>query len=114
MKTMLACRLDVFDADQRARHAASRQAIRAATRHVTELVDGYALDLGVDPDAFVNAAEWVSLERHCCPFLNFGLELKDDGGVSLSLTGRGAVKAFLEAETTLLHHRTAATGPPAP
>ena len=112
MKTMLMCRLNVLDAGQRARYAASRQAIRAATRHATELSDGYALDLGFDPDAFLTAAEWISLERHCCPFLNFGLVLKDDGAVSLSLTGPGAVKAFLDDEMRVLSHRTAATSVP--
>ena len=112
MKTMLMCRLNVLDAAQRARYATSRQAIRAATRHVTELSDGYALDLGFDPDASVKAAEWISLERHCCPFLNFGLELKDDGAVSLSLTGPDAVKAFLDDEMRLLNHRTVPTSAP--
>jgi hypothetical protein len=112
MTTMLTCRLNVLDAGQRARYAASRQAVRVATRHIMELSDGYALDLGFDPDAFLKAAEWISLERHCCPFLNFGLELKDDGAVSLSLTGPGAVKAFLDGEMRLLDHRTAATSVP--
>src|SRR5207247_10557408 len=64
------------------------------------------------PARLFQAAEWISLERHCCPFLNFGLELKDDGDVSLSLTGSDAVRALLDDEMRLLQNSNAATSVP--
>jgi hypothetical protein len=96
MTPMITCRLDVLDSAQRARQSERRRAIRAATRETRELSDGYALHLGSDPDTFLEAAEWISLERRCCSFLNFKLELKDDGNVWLWLTGSGGVKAFID------------------
>ena len=45
------------------------------------------------------AAEFIALERLCCPFLNFGLEIKAEGGpVWLRLSGREGVKAFIREE----------------
>ena len=95
MTPTIACRLDVLDSAQRERHVECRQVLRAATRETRELSDGYAIYLGSDTDAFLKAAEWIILERRCCSFLNFKLELKDDGGVLLWLTGSEGVKAFI-------------------
>jgi hypothetical protein len=47
----------------------------------------------------MTAAEWVSLERKCCPFLAFEIEQpKDQGPVWLRITGPEGVKAFIEEE----------------
>jgi len=45
------------------------------------------------------AAEFISLERLCCPFLRFSLEVEPEGGpIWLRLTGREGVKAFIREE----------------
>ena len=42
------------------------------------------------------------LERLCCPFVRFRLEMEEDGGpLYLSLTGRDGVKEFLRGELGL-------------
>ena len=46
----------------------------------------------------VQLAEWISLERRCCPFLEFALEWKRDDSVSVRLTGEAGVKQFIAAE----------------
>jgi hypothetical protein len=93
----LVCRLDVFDPDERARYAALRTALRAETLEVQELADGYAVRLPSDPTAFRRAADWITLERRCCPFLALGLEWAGDDRVWLRLTGSAEVKTFLGA-----------------
>jgi hypothetical protein len=95
MTPTIACRLDMLDSAQRERQVECRQVIRAATRETRELSDGYAIYLGSDTGAFLKAAEWIVLERRCCSFLNFKLELNDNGNVWLWLTGSEGVKAFI-------------------
>lgn len=66
---------------------------------IRELADGYEFRLADDSSAITTAAEFISLERLCCPFLNFGLEIKAEGGpVWLRLRGREGVKAFIREE----------------
>src|SRR5215813_10204491 len=85
----VACRLGVFTPTQRARWRGRVEAKRA-------LGDGFALRLPGDADTLLAAAEWMTLERLCCPFLGFALELEPDGGAAwLRLSGRAEVKAFL-------------------
>jgi hypothetical protein len=91
----IACRLDVFDAAERSRYTALRTALRAETLEVQELADGYAVRLPSDPAAFRRAADWITLERRCCPFLALGLEWAGDDRVWLRLIGGAEVKAFL-------------------
>ena len=66
---------------------------------IRELGDGYEFRLADDGSAITRAAEFISLEKLCCPFLNFALEIKPDGGpVWLRLSGREGVKAFIREE----------------
>ena len=91
----LECRLDVFETSEQDRYATLRAAVRAGMNAVHELPDGYAVGLSTEPALFRQAAEWITLERRCCPFLTLGLEWAEDGRVWLRLTGRPEVKAFL-------------------
>ena len=43
-------------------------------------------------------AEWIGLERACCPFLRFALDVEPNiGAVWLRLTGTARVKEFIGA-----------------
>lgn len=59
--------------------------------------DGYAFLYPGDPQLFLRLAEWITLERRCCPFLTFAVEFKSDGDIELTLSGDPAVKQFLTA-----------------
>lgn len=91
----LACRLDALDRSERLRYAALRTAMKPAVRETRELPDGFAVRLTSDPALFRQVAEWIVLERRCCPFLALGLDWSDGDTVWLRLTGRPGVKAFL-------------------
>lgn len=93
----LACNLAAMTAEQRARHHSLGAALRAMTQEVLELSDGLAFRL--PPEAWSMAAEFVSLEKLCCPFVRFRLEMLENGGpLRLTLSGREGVKEFLRAE----------------
>jgi hypothetical protein len=50
-------------------------------------------------DTILRAAEFISLERLCCPFFNFVLEVEPESGpLWLKMTGQDGVKQFLQAE----------------
>jgi len=66
-----------------------------AADEIRELAEGYAARLRPDPALFRQVAEWITLERRCCPFLGLGLNWSEGDAVWLSLTGGPGVKAFL-------------------
>lgn len=92
-----ACNAKALTAEERRRHHDLSQSVFGSVRERTELPDGYGFRL--PPDQLVPAAEWVSMERRCCPFLAFVLEQsRDQGALWLRVTGAPGVKAFIAAE----------------
>ena len=98
-ETPLACNLKALTAAERVAH--KERTVRVfQDAKLTPLADGYAIALPAG--TWSEAAQWVELERKCCPFLRFQLEsAAESGDVVLRLTGRNGVKAFLEEELRL-------------
>jgi len=95
----LACRLDALDAKQRGRHAQLAGELAAAATGVEELPEGYAVHFPGRPYLFLRLAEWMELERACCPFLQIGLAFQNgSGSMRLDLRGPDGVKDFLRSE----------------
>lgn len=68
-----------------------------AVQETVELEDGYAFRLS--PETLVTTARWVSLERKCCPFFAFEIEVASSAGPSwLRITGAEGVKEFIRTE----------------
>jgi hypothetical protein len=95
----IACDLTAIPSEQRGRHEALATLMFGAVEQKRELADGYAYQLPVD--LWEQVAEWVMLERLCCPFLNFGLELRQDGEFWLTLSGSPGAKEILQAGVAL-------------
>ena len=96
------CDLTAMDTEQRERHRVVAQHLHGAIQEVRELPDGYALRFPVEPSTVFMAAEFITLERLCCPFLTLALEVeRERGPLWLKLTGREGVKPFLRAELGL-------------
>lgn len=93
-----ACRAHALDKVQRSRQQALLEVVRRSAVGKHDLPDGLALTFPADPALFVELAEWVSLERRCCPFLEFALEWKANDNVAVRLTGQPGVKEFIAAE----------------
>ncbi len=67
-----------------------------AIQEVRELPNGYGFRLPSDAATLMIIAEDLSLERLCCPFLHFTLEITPAGGpLWLSFTGPEGTKEFL-------------------
>ena len=98
----IACDFSAMTAEQRARRQILARQMHAATKEVHELPDGYAFRFSAEPELCLTLAEFMTLERLCCPFFTFRLELEHEGGpMWLRLTGRDGVKQFLRAELGL-------------
>src|SRR3989442_14725094 len=93
----LACIVEPFSPAQRERWQELGKNWRASVLEIRELPDGYALRIPPDAASVLAAAEWMTLDRVCCPFLTFALEIEREGGpVWLRLTGRTGVKEFMQ------------------
>jgi hypothetical protein len=96
----IACRPAALTADERERSRILRNDIAAATSKSVELPNGYSFQLRGDPHVFRSAAEWITLERRCCPFLAFEIAWPQGDATApwLSLTSPAGTKSFLAAE----------------
>jgi hypothetical protein len=67
-----------------------------AVQEIQELPDGYAWRLPSDPEILPLVAEDLNMERLCCPFVRYTLEIEPNRGPFwLRMTGGEGVKAFL-------------------
>ena len=100
--TPLACNMTAFTVEQRERHQTLAQQLFESVEEAQELPAGYAFRLPMEASMCIAVAEFITLERLCCPFLNFVLEVEpEDGPLWLKLTGPDGVKQVLQAELGL-------------
>ena len=93
--------MSAIEPGRRDQHAAAGREVFRAVAEILELPDGYAFRLPGEQDLLAKTAEFISLERLCCPSLGFALEAEPEGGpVWLRLTGREGVKAFIREEVS--------------
>lgn len=98
-KTPFACNMAAFNAEQKKRVLDLLKELKTKRQEVKELPDGYAFRYAMDSDTFRKAAEFITLERLCCPFFEFELAAeKADGAMWLRLKGREGVKEFIKIE----------------
>lgn len=99
LQSPIACDMSVLSPTERQTHLAASWELFSKVQAIKELPDGYEFQLGDDPNAIIKLAEFVTFEKVCCPFLNFAIEVEaEDGPVTLRLTGREGVKAFVREE----------------
>ena len=99
----LACDMSAIEPAMRAQHVANGRQVFRGAEEIRELLDGYAFRLRPVSDSLLKAVEFIAMERLCCPFLRFSLEVEAKGGpVWLRLTGREGVRAFVRAEVVEL------------
>jgi len=94
-----ACDMTAIAPHQRDQHLAAIKRLFAAVTQVNELPNGYQFELPNQTEMLGLASTFISLERLCCPFFGFTLEVEPEGGkLLLSLTGRQGVKPFILEE----------------
>jgi hypothetical protein len=94
-----ACNLREIASADRPRYNDLVKRIRNAIRNRTEIPAGYTFKLDSKVISLPEAAEWMGMERLCCPFLTLQLSVSgEDSHWLLSLTGPAGVKTLLEYE----------------
>jgi hypothetical protein len=98
----IACDLNALTRAERERRGTLVGALAQAIIGRAELDHGYELRVDSARLDLPALAEWLALERRCCPFLHFRVELgPGDGPVTVALSGGDGVKDFLRVEMGL-------------
>lgn len=99
-KTMpIVCNPNAIALTERGQHTTTTHQLFAAIQKVQELPNGYAFQLPKTPPMLLTAAEFISRESLCCPFLGFAIEIEPENGpLWLRLTGSEEVKQFIQTE----------------
>jgi len=95
MDKPIACDLNAIPLEQRQGHVTLTERLFVQVEERQGLEDGYAYRLPVA--LLQTAAQFISLERLCCPFFTFNLEVEDER-LWLKLTGPQGAKELLEGE----------------
>jgi hypothetical protein len=95
----IACDMTAITPERRPKHIANIKKLFGLVQITRELPDGYSFKLPNDSEVLLMTAEFIALERLCCPFFDFAIDIEREGGPFwLSLAGRAGVKPFIMAE----------------
>jgi hypothetical protein len=94
--------MNALDPADRARHALLVSELASAAPAVEELAEGFAFRFPSRPYLFLRIAEWIGLERQCCPFLAIRLDVEHASRtLKVSVSGPAGAKELLRAELPL-------------
>jgi hypothetical protein len=94
---ILACNIHAINGVHRPRYDNLVTRLRAAMRDARELPDGYSYSLDSAKITEPEVSEWIDMERLCCPFLVFQLEVAGEAS-RLTMRGPEGAKAILRSE----------------
>ena len=94
MSPGLTCNIEVIGATERPRYDDLKRRLRFGIEDRSELPDGYCYSLRSNKITLVEVAEWIMMERQCCPFLTFQLEVARETS-RLTMRGPDGTKAIL-------------------
>jgi hypothetical protein len=98
-KIPIACDMAAFNDTQRGRYQNLRRNLLATVCEIKEESNGYSFCWNHEASTLLQIAEWVSLERLCCPFLQFSIKVTPAGGPIWLTLGEGPdIKEFLQHE----------------
>jgi hypothetical protein len=98
-ETPFFCNIKALSPAERADHQALTARLAESIVKTRELTDGYAFEVDAGRLSIGDLAKWTDFERRCCPFFDFNLEWRrDNGPLTLQLTGREGVKPFITTE----------------
>jgi hypothetical protein len=96
-KAVFACNPAAMNKEEQAHYSILTNKLFAGGREVRELPDGYDIGFAANSQTIKDAAEFITYERLCCPFLNFEMTVEGEN-LSLRLKGEEGIKEFLKAE----------------
>ena len=96
-ETVFACNPSALSKEQRLRYSVLTKQLFSTKQEIKELPDVSAISFSANPQTIKDAAEFITYERLCCPFLNFEVAVEGEN-LSLRLKGAEGVREFLKAE----------------
>lgn len=97
----VACLLSGLELQERRRTVLA--AFRSTYLEVRDVPDGYAFRFAANSAQLAALVDFMDLERQCCPFLRFDLNIKPAGGPFwLTLTGPEGTRTMLSTELGLV------------
>jgi hypothetical protein len=94
----IACNLLGLTAAERLRQQELHEKLFSQADSVRELSSGYAVGLPGTRENILAVAEFITLERVCCSFFRFEIEVgRQEEPVWLRITGGKGVKEFLKS-----------------
>jgi hypothetical protein len=113
MQTVLACNPNAISQEDLHRYKDLFRRVQAAIIGRRELEDGCAFRLDGGSVSLPDVAQWISLERLCCPFFTFQLQTKaGEPDCWLTLQGPHDAKAIIDQEFATEPHRSIAESKP--
>ncbi len=94
----IACDLARFSAGQRRREQELLASFRRRLVRESETEDGVWFALAAEPAELAELGELLGLERLCCPFLTFRLEVTREETARLHISGPLGAKALILTE----------------
>ncbi len=95
----IACELSALGTEERERRSALARKLFGAVVERRELDRGFTFRVEQARATLAEIGDWIALERRCCPFFDFRIDVAREGGaVWLMVSGGEGVKEFLRAE----------------
>jgi hypothetical protein len=94
----ITCDLNALTSEERGRRKIVLSSVTRTIIGRDELANGFQLRFDAARLDVAALGEWIALERRCCPFLHFRLDIEPAGKTVLALTGGPGVKEFLRSE----------------
>ena len=92
------CNLNALTPEERNHRQILLRAVAQTIIGRSELANGFELSFDAARLDLAILGEWIGLERRCCPFVHFRLDIEPAGKTALALIGGPGVKEFLRAE----------------
>ena len=96
----IACNLSRLNGDQRKREQELLGRFRRQWTKEAETDDGVWFSAAAHPEELASLGELLGLERLCCPFLTFRLEVTREESCRLFISGPSGSKDLILAEFT--------------
>jgi hypothetical protein len=94
-----ACDRTALTPQQRAEHTVALRSLFGSVQRIEELSSGYAFTFPATAHLIADAAKFLSLERLCCPFFSFAVEIPAGvPSIRLSITGPTGIKPVIQGE----------------
>jgi hypothetical protein len=95
-ESAFACNMLALNPSLRAEHRENTENLMAQCKSIREIEDGYSFEFLENEEVLSITIRFIMLEKQCCPFLGFQLELKAGQKVFwLRLTGPENIKPLL-------------------